>query len=47
MHPHYSLAKISQELGVSKTTVSLTLSGKARQVGISEEQEKRILTFCR
>ena len=47
MHPHYSLAKISQELGVSKTTVSLTLSGKARQVGISEEQEKRILKFCR
>ena len=47
MHPHYSLAKISQELGDSKTTVSLTLSGKARQVGISEEQEKRILKFCR
>ncbi|MBS1369605.1 MAG: LacI family DNA-binding transcriptional regulator [Lentisphaeria bacterium] len=47
MQQRYSLAKISQELGVSKAAVSLSLSGKARQVGVSEELEKRILDFCR
>ena len=47
MAERYSLAKISNELGVSKATVSLALSGKARGVGVSEELERRILDFCR
>ncbi len=44
---NYSLAKISQELGVSKATVSLVLNGKARQHGISKQMEQRIQEFCR
>ncbi len=43
----YSLTKISEELGISKASVSVVLSGKARQTGISEALEKRILDFCK
>lgn len=42
----YSLAKIAEELGVSKATVSLVLNGKAHQARISEELETRIKEFC-
>lgn len=43
----YSLAKVAAELGVSKATVSVVLSGKARKTGISVELEERIRAFCR
>jgi DNA-binding LacI/PurR family transcriptional regulator len=43
----YSLASISETLGVSKASVSLVLNGKARSGGISTELEERILYFCR
>ena len=43
----YSLAKIAEELGVSKSTVSFVLNGKARQARISAEMEKQIKDFCR
>lgn len=43
----YSLTKIANELGVSKATVSFVLSGKAREMRISEEVEKRVKDFCR
>ena len=43
----YSLTKISKELGVSKSTVSLVLNGKAREARISREIEEKILKFCR
>ncbi len=42
----YSLAKIANELGVSKSAVSLVLNGKARQARISTELEKTIKEFC-
>ena len=42
----YSLNKIAQELGLSKTTVSLVLSGKARKNRISEEIVKKVKDFC-
>lgn len=42
----YSLAKIADELGVSKATVSLVLNGKARQGRISADVEERIKSFC-
>lgn len=43
---NYSLNKIAKELGLSKATVSLVLSGKARKNRISEEVEKRVKEFC-
>lgn len=43
----YSLAKIADELGVSKATVSLVLNGKARKARISADVEQRIKNFCR
>lgn len=43
----YSLSKIANELGLSKATVSLILSGKARQARISEELEQNVKEFCR
>lgn len=43
----YSLAKIAEELGVSKATVSQVLNGNARSARISDELEKRILDFCK
>ncbi|OGV35709.1 MAG: hypothetical protein A2020_04165 [Lentisphaerae bacterium GWF2_45_14] len=43
----YSLDKISQELGVSKTTVSMILNGKARQYAISRKLEEQVKEFCR
>ena len=43
---NYSLNKIAKELGLSKATVSLVLSGKARKNRISEEVEKRVKAFC-
>ena len=42
----YSLNKIAKELGLSKATVSLVLSGKARKNRISEEVEKKVKAFC-
>ena len=42
----YSLTKIAKELGLSKATVSLVLSGKARQARISEDAEERVKKFC-
>lgn len=42
-----SLAKIANELGVSKGTVSLVLNGKAKEGRISEKQETRIKNYCR
>jgi LacI family transcriptional regulator len=42
----YSLNKIAKELGLSKTTVSLVLSGKARKNRISEEIVKKVKDFC-
>jgi len=43
----YSLAKIAKELGVSKSTVSFVLNGKASTARISADMEKRILDFCK
>jgi len=43
---NYSLSKIAKELGLSKATVSLVLSGKARKNRISEEVEKEVKAFC-
>lgn len=43
----YSLAKIAEELGVSKATVSMVLNGKARQGRISEDVERTVREFCR
>ena len=43
----YSLAKIAEELGVSKATVSLVVNGKAREARISAEVEKTVKDFCR
>ncbi len=43
---NYSLAKISAELGVSKTAVSLILNGKGRENGLSTRLEKKVLNFC-
>ena len=42
----YSLNKIAKELGLSKTTVSLVLSDKARKNRISEEIVKKVKDFC-
>ena len=42
----YSLTKIAQELGLSKATISLVLSGKAHHARISEELEQKIKKFC-
>jgi LacI family transcriptional regulator, galactose operon repressor len=42
----YSLAKIAQELGTSKTAVSFVVNGTARSKRISEKLEKRISDFC-
>lgn len=43
----YSLAKVAKELNLSKTTVSLVLSGKAAKHRVSEKTCRRILEFCR
>lgn len=43
---NYSLAKISSELGVSKTAVSLVLNGKGKHGGISAGLQRQILEFC-
>lgn len=43
----YSLAKIANELGVSKSAVSLVLNGKAREARISTELEETIKNFCK
>ncbi len=43
----YSLAKIAEELGLSKATVSMVLNGKARQGRISEDVEHTVKEFCR
>lgn len=42
----YSLSKIARELGLSKTTVSFILSGKAKEKRISEEVEHKVKEFC-
>lgn len=42
----YSLSKIARELGLSKTTVSFILSGKAKEKRISEEAERKVKEFC-
>lgn len=41
-----TIKTIAEELGISKTTVSLALNGQARKVGISKETEKKILEYC-
>lgn len=43
----YSIAKIAEELGVSKATVSLVINGKAHENRISPDVEERIKKFCR
>ncbi|MFA6567826.1 MAG: LacI family DNA-binding transcriptional regulator, partial [Victivallales bacterium] len=43
----YSLDKISAELGIGKTTVSLILNGKARKYAISRALENKVKDFCR
>lgn len=43
----YSLAKIAAEMGVSKSTVSFVVNGKAKEARISAEVESKILEFCR
>lgn len=43
----YSLAKIAEELGLSKATVSMVINGKARQGRISRDVEQRVQDFCR
>ncbi|MBE7038795.1 MAG: LacI family transcriptional regulator [Ruminococcaceae bacterium] len=43
----YSLAKIADELGLSKATISMVLNGKAQQGRIGKEVEERVLEFCR
>jgi len=40
-----TITDIAKALGVSKTTVSLVINGKARQTQISEEVEKRVLDY--
>jgi DNA-binding LacI/PurR family transcriptional regulator len=42
----YSLAKIAEELGVSKTTVSFVLNGKAKEHRISKKMQENIRNFC-
>ena len=42
----YSLTKISKELGVSKSTVSLVLNGKAREARISGKSRRKFLSFA-
>lgn len=43
----YSLSKIANELGISKTTVSLVLNSKTEQARISAEVEKTVKDFCK
>ncbi|MFA6104461.1 MAG: LacI family DNA-binding transcriptional regulator [Victivallaceae bacterium] len=43
---NYSLARVSAELGVSKTAVSRVLNGKARESGISSRLQQQILELC-
>lgn len=43
----YSLDKIAKDLGVSKATVSLILSGKAEKSRISSETEEKVKNYCR
>lgn len=42
----YSLAKIAEELGLSKATVSMVINGKARKGRISKDVERTVLDFC-
>lgn len=43
----YSLAKIANELNISKTTVSFVLNGKGDEKRVSREMQENILNFCR
>ena len=43
----YSLAKIAEELNLSKATISMVLNGKAKQGRIGKEVEEKVLEFCR
>ncbi len=43
---NYSLTKIAKELELSKTTVSLVLSGKSESARISKDVEKKVKDFC-
>ena len=43
----YSLAKIAEELGLSKATVSMVINDKAREGRISKDVEQRVKEFCR
>ena len=43
---NYSLNKIAKELDLSKTTVSLVLSGKSESARISKDVEKKVKDFC-
>lgn len=43
----YSLAKVAAELGISKTTVSFVVNGRAREKRISQKVERRVMDFCR
>lgn len=40
-----TIGDIAKALGVSKTTVSFVLNGKAREIQISQELEKRVLDY--
>lgn len=43
---NYSIEKIAREFGISKTTVSLIVNGKASENRISEELEEKVKAFC-
>lgn len=43
---NYSLTKIARELGLSKATVSLILSGNAENARISRELEEKVRAYC-
>lgn len=40
-----TIIDIARDLGISKTTISFVLNGKAREKGISQNQEIKILTY--
>jgi LacI family transcriptional regulator len=42
----YSLAKIADELNISKTTVSFVLNGKGDEKRVSRDMQENILNFC-
>lgn len=45
MKKKFSIQDIANELQISKTTVSFVLNGKAREYGISESLQQRVLAF--